>query len=387
MTAEALEVTIVAHDVGGIGGMERQLAELVTGLLDAGDRVTLVARTCAIPPRTGLRWVRVPGPARPFALAYPWFLVAGTLLTRLHRAGVVHTTGAIVLNRADVTTVHLCHHAVRERLDVARVRRATPAYRLNARIAALESRWGERKIYTPGRTAVVVAVSDGVARELRRFFPRMAARLAVTPNGVDARRFRPVASKELVRAALDLPRDGLQALFIGREWEGKGLRIAVEALPDAPAWRLVVVGEGDRVRYAALAEELGVGDRVHFVAPTPDLVPYYQAADAFLLPTGYETFSLVSYEAAACGLPLLVTRVSGVEDILQDGVNGYVIAREPSSVAACLRRLAASPSLRARMGAAARAAVDRVDWPAMVASYRAHYRSAATRGTETERRR
>jgi len=209
----------------------------------------------------------------------------------------------------------------------------------------------------------------------------MASRLAVTPNGVDARRFRPVASKEAVRAALHLPRDGLQALFIGREWEGKGLRIAVEALPDAPAWRLVVVGEGDPVRYAALAEELGVRERVHFVAPTPDLVPYYQAADAFLLPTGYETFSLVSYEAAACGLPLLVTRVSGVEDILQDGVNGYVIAREPSSVAACLRRLAASPSLRASMGAAARAAVDRVDWPAMVASYRAHYRSAATRGT------
>jgi glycosyltransferase involved in cell wall biosynthesis len=380
MKAEALEVTIVAHDVGGIGGMERQLAELVTGLLDAGDRVTLVSRTCAIPSRDGLRWVRVPGPARPFALGYPWFLVAGTVLTRLRGAGVVHTTGAIVLNRADVTTVHMCHHAVRERLDVARVRRATAAYRLNARLAALESRWVERLIYTPSRTAIVVAVSEGVAREIRRFFPRMASRLAVTPNGVDALRFRPVAGKQAVRAALDLPKDGLQALFIGREWEGKGLRTAIQALPDAPAWRLVVIGEGDRVRYAALADELDVGDRVHFVAPTPDLVPYYQAADAFLLPTGYETFSLVTYEAAACGLPLLVPRVSGVEDILRDGVNGYVIAREPSSVAASLRQLAASPALRASMGAAARAAVQDIDWPAMVASYRSHYLLAATRG-------
>jgi UDP-glucose:(heptosyl)LPS alpha-1,3-glucosyltransferase len=381
MIAEPLEVTIVAHDVGGIGGMERQLGELVRGLLDAGDRVTLVARTCAVQPRTGLRWVRVRGPERPFTLAYPWFLVVGTVLTRLRAAGVVHTTGAIVLNRADVTTVHLCHQAVRERLEVARVRRATPAYRLNARLAALESRWGERVIYTPGRAKVVVAVSEGVAREVRRFFPRMASRLAVTPNGVDVRRFRPAARKEAVRAALGLPKDGLQALFIGREWEGKGLRVAVESLLDAPEWRLVVIGEGDRARYAALADAVGVGDRVHFVAPTPDLVPYYQAADVFLLPTGYETFSLVTYEAAACELPLLVTPVSGVEDILRDGVNGYVIDREPSSVAACLRRLAASPALRARMGVAARAAVRDVGWPAMVASYRSHYRSAATRST------
>jgi glycosyltransferase involved in cell wall biosynthesis len=386
MTAEALEVTIVAHDVGGIGGMERQLGELITGLLDAGDRVTLVARRCAIPPRAGLRWVRVPGPARPFTLAYPWFLLAGTVLTRLRGGGVVHTTGAVVLNRADVTTVHLCHHAVRERLGVARVRRVTPLYRLNARVAALESRLGERLIYTPRRTAAIVAVSEGVAKEIRCFFPRMASRLAVTPNGVDARRFRPVERKDAVRAALDLPTEGLHAIFIGREWEGKGLRVALEALADAPAWRLVVVGEGDPLRYAALADELGVRDRVHFVAPTPDLVRYYQAADAFLLPTGYETFSLVTYEAAACGLPLLVTRVSGVEDILEDGTNGYVIAREPSSIAACLKRLAASPALRARMGAAARAAVEDIDWAAMVASYRAHYRSAATRSAKIERR-
>jgi glycosyltransferase involved in cell wall biosynthesis len=376
MTADGLDVTLVAHDVGGIGGMERQLGELVTGLVDAGDRVTLVSRTCAVPLREGLRWVRVRGPARPFSVAYPWFLMAGTVLTGLRGAGVVHTTGAIVLNRADVTTVHLCHHAVRDRLDVDRVRRATPLYRLNARLAALQSRWGERLVYTPRRTRAVVAVSEGVAREVRRYFPRMVSRLAVTPNGVDPERFRPAASKDAVRAALDLPADGLLALFIGREWEGKGLRVAIEALPDAAPWRLVVIGEGDAVRYAALAGALGVGDRVHFVAPTADIVPYYQAVDAFLLPTGYETFSLVTYEAAACGLPLLVTRVSGVEDILQDGVNGFVISREPASVADRLRRLGASPALRAGMGDAARAAVHGVDWRAMVASYRSHYRSA-----------
>ena len=81
-------VTLVAHEVGSMGGMERQLAELVTGLLQRGHTVTVLARVCAIAPHPGLRWHHVPGPARPFALAYPWFFLAGSFLVRRHRRGI-----------------------------------------------------------------------------------------------------------------------------------------------------------------------------------------------------------------------------------------------------------------------------------------------------------
>ena len=77
----AIEVTIVAHDIGSVGGMERVLAELLTGLVASGHAVTVIARTCELPAGSAVRFHRVRAPGRPFALAYPWFLIAGSLAT------------------------------------------------------------------------------------------------------------------------------------------------------------------------------------------------------------------------------------------------------------------------------------------------------------------
>ena len=87
------EVTIVAHDVGAVGGMERALAELALGLQRArprghGDR----AHMCAAR-RRGVSFHRVRGPRRPFLIAYPWFMLAGSLALRRRRRGVVQSDG------------------------------------------------------------------------------------------------------------------------------------------------------------------------------------------------------------------------------------------------------------------------------------------------------
>ncbi len=138
----APQVTIVAHDVEGAGGMERQLRELVIGLLARGVSVTVVSRTLGLPPHERLRWRRVPGPGRPFVLAYPWFAAVASLMLLRRGAGVLHTTGAIVLNRADVCTVHYVHNGPGGRID--RASRTTPLHRLNARVGRILSRAFER---------------------------------------------------------------------------------------------------------------------------------------------------------------------------------------------------------------------------------------------------
>ena len=123
MSAGGPEVVFVAGDVGGLGGMERQSEELVRSLLESGRPVTVVARTCALSNRTGLRFKRVPTPARPFTIAYPAFFLVGSLLVARRRGALVHTTGAIVANRVDVSTVHYCHRAAVARLDGSRASR------------------------------------------------------------------------------------------------------------------------------------------------------------------------------------------------------------------------------------------------------------------------
>ena len=121
---------------------------------------------------------------------------------------------------------------------------------------------------------------------------------------------------------------------------------------------------------------------MHWLGVTDEVQLVYELADAFVLPTSYETFSLVTFEAAASGLPILATPVSGVRELIEDGVNGFLITRAPELIAQRLSELAADPQLRERLGRAAREAALRFSWGEMVAGYHDVYA-----GLERERER
>jgi UDP-glucose:(heptosyl)LPS alpha-1,3-glucosyltransferase len=218
-------------------------------------------------------------------------------------------------------------------------------------------------------------VSEGVSEEIRHHFPRLAGRVLTIHNGVDTTAFAPAVRVEDARAmrtALGLEHQ-LVALFVGSEWTRKGLEPAIRALAAAPDWSLVVAGGGDEVSYLALAAALGVGERLRLLGVTSDVQPLYQLSDAFVLPSSYETFSLVTFEAAASGLPILATAVSGVRELLEDARNGFLITREPELIADRLNRLAADPAMRLRLGGEARQSALAFDWERMVDEHHALY--------------
>src|SRR2546425_9427018 len=195
--------------------MELVVGEMVRGLLKDGHSVTVVARTCDLPAHPQLRWVRVPGPSRPFPLAYPWFLIVGSLLVWRHRRGVLHSTGAIVFNRVDVTTVHWCHLGAVAKVDLLSHRRPGFLYRLNSRIALPLSRLIERICYQPHRTRHLVAVSSGVRQEIEEHFSRMRGSISVIPNAVDPSVFHPdPAARARQRRLMGLSEDDFVALFL-----------------------------------------------------------------------------------------------------------------------------------------------------------------------------
>jgi glycosyltransferase involved in cell wall biosynthesis len=357
--------------------MERVLAELVLGLRGLGHEVTVIARTCELPSGSGVAFHRVRGPSRPLLLAYPWFMLAGSLAVRRWRSGVVQSTGAIVVNRVDIVAVHYCHQA-----GPSHPSRSTVPFRIHAKLVGYLTRLAERICFRANSTATFVGVSEGVADEVRTHYPALAARVLAIHNGVDTETFAPgvrAQDARVLRASLGIGDDARVAVFVGSEWERKGLEPAIRALALAPGWELVVAGDGDRKRYIELAESLGVEKLVHWLGVTPDVQLVYQLGDAFVLPSAYETFSLVTFEAAASGLPLLATPVSGVCELLEDAENGFLISREPRAIAERLVALAADDSLRMRMGNAARQAALRFSWAEMVAEHHRLYERLASR--------
>jgi glycosyltransferase involved in cell wall biosynthesis len=120
-----------------------------------------------------------------------------------------------------------------------------------------------------------------------------------------------------------------------------------------------------------LATDLGVADRVRFAGRRqPDeLRWWYGAGDVAVTTPWYEPFGLTPLEAMACGRPVVGAAVGGIAYTVVDGVTGRLVPpRDPAALADRLAELLSRPDLRERMGAAARARVERdFTWPTTAA--------------------
>jgi glycosyltransferase involved in cell wall biosynthesis len=373
-------VALVAHEIHDGGGMERAFAELVSRAAAHVD-FTVVASVLQADLRPLVRWKRVSGPRRPALARFGSFWAASP--RRIHGVDIdlIHTLGAITPHQADLATVQFCHAGY---MEVAPARTAggrSPARAINESVYRRLVLEAERRCYSPGRVRMLAPVSPGVERELRRFYPGLATH--VTPNGVDLDRFRPDhAVRTDLRRRTAVGEHDIVALFVGGDWVRKGLRAALEGVAasyhrGAPV-RLWVVGRGDAKAELDHARRIGIGDRVTFVPPERTVERFFQAADVFVFPTAYETFSLVAYEAAACRLPVVATMVNGIEDLIGDGTCGIAVSPEPGAIADALDRLAADGATRAAMGTAARARAAGYGWDASVQSVLGAYERLLT---------
>lgn len=195
---------------------------------------------------------------------------------------------------------------------------------------------------------VVVVNSQAVRDELlARGLP--IRRIEVVPNGVSRAHFMPSPG---------WPVADPYVLFVGRLVPQKGvdqlLRAFSVVLRRCPDSRLVVVGDGELALYLKrVARHLGVSQHVSFVQwkSGPELLHYYQQAQVVVVPSNYEPFGLVALEAMACGRPVVASAVGGLQEIIEDGMQGYLVP--PGDYLAMAQRLAnllLNPALRQQMG-------------------------------------
>lgn len=213
------------------------------------------------------------------------------------------------------------------------------------------TRWANALTY--GRNAAVIAVSHAVAAGVRH--RRAADRLTVVHHGpdLDGAPSGP-AARRAARDELDLPHGAFVVGTVGNLTAKKDqatLLAAFALLRERhPQARLVLVGAGP------LEAELRAraGEGVLFAGSRGDVPALLPGWDVFCLSSRQEGLPVALMEAMTTGLPAVVTRVGGMPEILDDGVEGRLVPpADPTALAAALHELATDEALRARMGAAA----------------------------------
>lgn len=173
------------------------------------------------------------------------------------------------------------------------------------------------------RSAAAFVVPGRAAEEYVRSLG--AERIAVAPNAIDLGIFgRRVENRSELRARLGV--DGVTFLCVSRLSPEKGVDVLVRAFDGVPG-ELAVVGDGpDRERVAALA---GPSVRLLGRIERDELVDWYAAADAYVMPSRSETWGMAMQEAAAAGLPLIASEAPGAGyDLIEVGVNGFRVPVE-----------------------------------------------------------
>ncbi|MFN8481523.1 MAG: glycosyltransferase [Anaerolineae bacterium] len=356
-----------------LGGIENHVRSLAEGQAERGHDVTVIVTSLTGHTETEtMNGVRVVKAAR----------LATVASTPLSLALPFHLRGIA----ADIAHLHFPYPVgeVSQWL-VGRARRTVITYHSDVVRQA-----GILRLYKPLMRAVlrradrIIATSPNYAAT-SPLLQENRDRVTIVPLGVDLARFLqpypdPVAA---LRREYGTP----MLLCMGRLRYYKGLHVLIEALPGLPDVTLVVAGSGPMgTEWQALAQRLGVGERVHFIGDVSDAdqPALYQAADLYVLPATHrsEAFGIALVEALACGVPAVTTELgSGTSYVNQDGVTGVVVPPNASSaLGAALRGLLADDALRRRMGEAARArAVAEFDRPAMLERVMAVYNDVLTR--------
>ena len=326
-----------------------------------------------------IRFIRVPSPTRPLALLFVVYHFMAPLcywLYRLRGGPKPDLVQALESNLAfgDLLYSHFCHGMyLKHHWSKSGARGLRGWFRwLDHQLHA----WMES--FTYPRAKQVVVPSRGLARELREEFPYIENKLTVLPNPISLDRLQMPAAfdRQAFRHSLGIDDQDLVCLFVALgQFERKGLPLLMQALgtPGLERFKLIVVG-GESDLIARFGANYQLGDRVKFVGMQSDVRPYLWSSDVFVFPSLYETFSLVTYEAAASGLPIVVSQLYGVEDLLVDGDNGFLIETSVAGVRTGLGRiLSLTPTARLAMGQRARLAASACSEEHFVDAWRAFY--------------
>jgi UDP-glucose:(heptosyl)LPS alpha-1,3-glucosyltransferase len=357
-----MKIAVVIPRYGLVGGAENFAFELCERLAEREDFTIEVFANKWRSGSPPIRFHKVPIITFPRSLRQMSFAFFSNTMIGRHRGfDLIHSHDRIF--RMDLLTMHGIPHETW--IKEARCKRLS----LSDRSVA----WIEKKGLTGSRMPVVVAVSNLVKDELLNLYNIPESKIHVVHPGISASRFSsldPDECRNQIRRHHDLSPQDIVLLFASMNFEIKRLDLVLKSVADVVVkedgisnLKLLVVGKGKREKYMTLARELGITNNIIFAGVTNEIEKYYLAADILAMPSRFDTFGLVVLEAMMAGLPVIISRRVGARDLVDSGVQGFVLAEEPSvsDMSEKLRFLMDREN-RKKMGESARQVALRHTW-------------------------
>jgi glycosyltransferase involved in cell wall biosynthesis len=188
---------------------------------------------------------------------------------------------------------------------------------------------GER--YLTGRSDLNISVSASNQQTGKENLGRFTS--IVINNGIDLQKFDPSRSYKDIRSQLGIAANDLLVLFIARFTSHKQPLALIKAFAQAaaqlPHLHLLLVGDGDQKEEAVqLIGQLQLKDRITLERFRQDVPDVLAAADIFVLPSLWEGLPIGLLEAMAMGKTIIASRVDGTKEIIEHGVNGWLVETE-----------------------------------------------------------
>ena len=365
-----MRLGIVTARIGFNDGQGRVNREIASEALRQGHEVTLFAESVdaemaarpGVPPGLAAppRWA-------PTRLVRDQIFAVRTLrqiAKPANKCDALLSNGFATWNKSDVNAVHFVHSAWRRNsFHPWKLKHDARSFyewtygTLNAQL--------ERDAFR--RSGRVVAVSEKVRQELIQIGVP-ADRVLTILNGVDATEFCPGPPE---RERFGLPPGVQIALFAGDlKSPRKNLDTTLRALADVPGLHLAVAGRQEGTPYPALAQSLGIAERVHFLGFQRAMPALMRSVDLMVFPSRYEACPLVLLEALASGLPVVTSLSAGAGDFVTPDVGAMVADCDDAALLAeTIRHVIEDPERFASMSRNARALGQSLSWPAMARRY------------------
>ena len=360
-----------------VGGLGRHVAEIAPALVQAGIEVHLVTpRWAGGAPQeesNGLTVYRVDPPAAP----------AADFNTKAWQTNIkLEEEAAKICQREGIRLIH--NHDWLTAFSATALKRSFKIPLLTT-IHATEQGRARGFLATDAQRAIhstewwltyeawrVICCTQYMANEVISFFQAPTDKIDIIPNGVEADRFAAWDGVDLTRFRSMYALPGEKIIFnVGRVVQEKGAQVLVEAMPkvlaENPAAKFVIAGTGDLLpTLRARAWNLGVGDKILFTGfiPDQDRDRLYKVASCAVFPSLYEPFGIVALEAMAARVPVVVSLVGGLQEVVKHSETGITVYPDnPESLAWGINHTLARPDWAAQRAANAyRVVLEQYNW-------------------------